>query len=165
MKHEKAPTAPRFEGVLTISYMPMFWKIKAFGQFWTTSGGRNCQKAHLYAKTFHYAYSQVSTTISCKETRGKTYVSKNRCLWTFCLNSAISVGRIWPKLSKGTSTGQDLSFEHIYRSLRPSVADKRPGKAHVSKNRYFGHFGQIRPFPVNLVKTVKRQIYRPRPFR
>ena len=54
MKHEKAPTAPRFEGVLTISYMPMFfWKIKAFGQFWPTSGGHNCQKAHLYAKTFY----------------------------------------------------------------------------------------------------------------
>ena len=47
VKHEKAPTAPRFEGVLTISYMPVFWKFKAFGQFWPTSGGRNCQTAHL----------------------------------------------------------------------------------------------------------------------
>ena len=53
MKHEKAPTAPQFEGVLTISYMPLFWKFKAFGQFWPTSVGRNCQKSHLYAKTFH----------------------------------------------------------------------------------------------------------------
>ena len=53
VKHEKAPTAPQFEGVFTISYMPVFWKFKAFGQFWPTSGGRNCQKEHIYAKTFH----------------------------------------------------------------------------------------------------------------
>ena len=68
--------------------------------------------------------------------------------WTFWPNSAISGGRIWSKLSKGTSTGQDLSFEPIHMSLRPSVAEKQPGKAHVPKNRYFGHFGQIWPFPV-----------------
>ena len=33
VKHEQAQTAPRFEGVLTISYMAMFLKIKAFGNF------------------------------------------------------------------------------------------------------------------------------------
>ena len=54
VKHEKAPTTPRFEGVLTISYMPMFWKITAFVHFWPTSGIRKCQKAHLQAKTVRY---------------------------------------------------------------------------------------------------------------
>ena len=53
-----------------------------------------------------------------------------------------------PKMSKGTSTGHDLSYEPIPRSLRPFVLKKQPGKAYVSKNRFFGHFGQIRPFPV-----------------
>ena len=68
--------------------------------------------------------------------------------WIFWPNSAISGGRIWPKLLKGTYTGQDLSFEPIHRSPRPFVAEKQPGKAQVPKNRYFGYFGQIRPFPV-----------------
>ena len=33
VKHEQAPTASRFEGVLTISCMPMFWKSKLLGIF------------------------------------------------------------------------------------------------------------------------------------
>ena len=33
--------------------------------------------------------------------------------WTFWPNSAISGDRNWPKLSKGTSTNQDLSYEPI----------------------------------------------------
>ena len=77
--------------------------------------------------------------------RGIDYLVYARVLdiqsfWTFWPNSAISGGRIWPKLSKATSTGQGLSFEPIPRSLRPSVAKKQPGKAQVPKNRYFGHF-------------------------
>ena len=32
VKHKKVPTAPRFEGVLPISYMPMFWKITALAE-------------------------------------------------------------------------------------------------------------------------------------
>ena len=56
VKHEKAPTAPRFEGVSTISYMPMFLKIK---HFWATLALfrwpklSKLEKAHLQAKTFH----------------------------------------------------------------------------------------------------------------
>ena len=61
---------------------------------------------------------------------------------------AILANLRWPQLSKGTSIRQDLSYEPIPRSLRPSIAKKQPGKAKISKNRYFGHFGQIRPFPV-----------------
>ena len=61
---------------------------------------------------------------------------------------AILANLRWPQLSKGTSIRQDLSYEPIPRSLRPSIAKKQPGRAQISKNRYFGHFGQIRPFPV-----------------
>ena len=55
VKHQKAPTPPPplFEGVLTFLYMPMYWKITAFGHFWATSGILKCQKAHLQTKTFH----------------------------------------------------------------------------------------------------------------
>ena len=62
MKHEKAPNAPtpppRFQGVLTISYVPMFWKIKAFGHFGqirpfpVVKSGQNGQREKLN-KTFH----------------------------------------------------------------------------------------------------------------
>ena len=43
----------------------------------------------------------------------------------------------WPKLSKDTSTRRDLSYEHICRSLRPSVTKNQPGISHVLKNRCF----------------------------
>ena len=54
VKHEKAPTAPRFEGVLNISYMIMFGKTLSsiLAKFCHFSGGRNCQKAHLHIKIF-----------------------------------------------------------------------------------------------------------------
>ena len=55
------------------------------------------------------------------------------CLLQFWPDSVTGNGRIWPKLSKGTSKGQDLAFEPIHRSLRPFVAERQPGKAHVSK--------------------------------
>ena len=41
----------------------------------------------------------------------------------------------WPKLSKGTSTGQDLSYELIPRSLRPSVTKIQPGKESMTNRR------------------------------
>ena len=96
MKHEKAPTAPRFEGVMTISYIPMFWKITAFGHFWPTSGSRKCQKTHLHTKTIH-------------------------------LN-------LFPGL-------YDRSLGKY--SLESSCFEKHGHFVFV-----FGHFGQIRPFPV-----------------
>ena len=65
---------------------------------------------------------------------------KTAVFWTFWPNSAISGGRTWLKLSKGTSTYRDLSYEPFPRSLRPSVTKKQPGKAHVSKNRCFRTF-------------------------
>ena len=54
VKHEKAPTAPRFLGVFTISYMPMFRKtavyrlfLANFGHFQWTNLAKTV-KRHLY---------------------------------------------------------------------------------------------------------------------
>ena len=60
VKHEKAPTAPRFQGVFTNSNMPMFRKqplflviLANFGHFQWSNLAKKCQKAHLQAITFH----------------------------------------------------------------------------------------------------------------
>ena len=52
----------------------------------------------------------------------------------------LPVNWIWPKLPKGTSTRQDLSFAPTRTSIRLSVTKKQPGKAHVSKNCCFMKF-------------------------
>ena len=72
-------------------------------------------------------------------------VLENQSFWGFLANFW------WPKLSKGTYTHRDLSYE--------------PGKAHVSKPAVFGHFGWIRPFPVvKSGQNCQRHICTPRPF-
>ena len=109
VKHEKAPTAPRFEGVMTISYMPMFWKITAFGHFWSNSGSRKCHKAHLHTNTIH-------------------------------LN-------LFPGLYYRPLERYSLESTCLEKLLILDILAK---------------FGNFR-WP-NLAKTVKRHIYRPRPF-
>ena len=116
----KGPNRPRFEMVLTISFMSMFWKIQ---YFWPTSGGRNSQKAHLHTKTFHLNLFTCLYDHWLQRYSPERLFSKNHCFWTFQPISAIFGGRIWPKLSKGTSTGLDLSYEHIPRSLQPFVTE------------------------------------------
>ena len=135
VKHEKAPTAPRFEGVLTISCMPIFWKIQDFWHFCQLLVAETVKRHINRPRPFIWAYSQVSTTIRYTDTAWKAYVSKNRWVWAFWPISAIFGGWIWSKVSKGTSTGQDLSYEPIPRCLRPSVTEKLPGTAYVSKTR------------------------------
>ena len=58
------------------------------------------------------------------------------------------------KMSKGTSSGQDLSYEPIPRSLRPSVTKKQPGKESMTDGRTDGRTdGQpesIGPQPLGL---------------
>ena len=66
------------------------------------------------------------------------HVLENQSFWAFRSNSA---------MSKGTSTCQDISYEPIFLSLRPSVIKKQPEKAQVKKTAVFVHFGQVRPFP------------------
>ena len=69
-------------------------------------------------------------------------------------NSAISGGRICPNLSKGTSTGQDHSYEPIPRSLRPSITKIQPGKESMTDGqtdrRKDGHPESIGPQPLGL---------------
>ena len=113
--------------------------LAKFGHFrWPNLVKRHCQR-HIYRpRPFIWAYSQVSTTIRCKETAWKSSSSEKPLFWTFWPNSAIFVGRIWPKLSKGTSTGQDLSYEHIPRSLRPFVTKIQPAKESMTDGQTDG---------------------------
>ena len=118
-----------------ISYRPMFWNIKAFGHFRPASGGRKCQKAHQNTKTSHLRPlpGLYNHPLQRFTKPGKAHVSKHRCFWTFWPNSAIS--KIWSKLSKGTSTRQDISFVPFPRSLRPSVSHIQPGKESMTDGR------------------------------
>ena len=45
---------------------------------------------------------------------------------------ALPVGRIWPKIPKGTFTGPDLSNKPQIKSLRLSVPDISPGQKAMS---------------------------------
>ena len=48
VKHEKAPTAPRFQRVFTISFMPMFRKTAVFGHFGKFRPFPVAVKRHIY---------------------------------------------------------------------------------------------------------------------
>ena len=139
MKHEKAPTARRFEGVLTISYMPMFWKITAFGHLLPTYGSRKCQKAHLQAKTFHMSllpglYDHPLQRYSLEKSMfRKTAIFGHS-------------GQIWPfPVVEYRQNCQNAHLQvktfHIPRSLRPSVTKKQQVNAkssrHTSKTCFF----------------------------
>ena len=119
--------------------------------------GRNCQKAHLHAKTFHLlqrTYEHPLQRNSLKKLMFKKTLT-------------ISGNRIWPILQKGTSPNHDLKNVPTPTSIWPSITKKRPGKAQVSKNAVLGSFGQIWPMYgnlPNLAETVKRHIYTPQPF-
>ena len=95
-------------------------KNRCFWTFWPNStifGGRISPKnvkRHIYTpRPFIWAYYQDPMTNRYKETAWK---------------SSCFGGRIWPKLSKSTSKRQDLSYEPIPRSLRPSLTKIQPGK-------------------------------------
>ena len=68
------------------------------------------------------------------------------------VKSAISGVRIWSKLSKGTSTGQYLLYEHIHTFLRPSVTKIQPRKESMTD----GHPESIGPQPLGLGPNKKR---------
>ena len=126
MKHEKAPTAPRFVGVLTISYMAMFWKIQDFGHFWPTSGGRNCQKAHLHTKTFHLNLFTCLYDHRLQRNRlEKAYIKKNLCFWTFWPFSVAESGRNCQKAHLLTNTVHMSLFQGVYdHSLQRNSLEK-----------------------------------------
>ena len=66
----------------------------------------------------------------------------------FWSNLASFRGQIWPKLSKDTSTHQDLKFESITKSLWPTVINLDRTSSYFKNNVIIGHFGQIRPTSV-----------------
>ena len=118
----------------------MLWKITFLGHFWPTSGIRKCQKAHLHTNNIHlnlfpglYDHPLQRYSLEKPTFRKTTIFGHFGLIRLFPVTESA-------KLSKGTSTGQDLSYEPIPRSLRPSVTKKQPGKAYVSKNRYFWTF-------------------------
>ena len=49
----KGPNRPPIRMGIDYLIYALVLEIQSYGQFWPTSVGRNCQKAHLYAKTFH----------------------------------------------------------------------------------------------------------------
>ena len=131
----------------------MFWKITAFGRKEAESGKSG--KRHIYTpRRFIWTDSQVSTTIRYKETAWKSSCFEKPLFLDILQISAISGARFWPKLSKGTSTGQELLYEPIPRSLRPSVTKKQPGKESMTDRRTDrrtdGHPESIGPQPLGL---------------
>ena len=50
VKHEKA--RGYWQSLYNLC-IPIFWKIRAFGHFRPTSGGRKCRKTHFHTKTLH----------------------------------------------------------------------------------------------------------------
>ena len=114
MKHEQAPTAPKFEGVCFF-----FVDLKYI----------------LY---------------------------ENRYFWPIW---QLPVGCFWPKWSKGASTDQNLSFEPITKSLRPSVQRFSPYKPRSWKPLFWANLPNLTTScRMDLTEMVKRRIYGPKPF-
>ena len=155
MKHEKAPTAPQFEG--GIDYL-VYAHVLENQSFWDILANFRWPKVSSTHQDLSFEPIHMSLRPSItKKQPGKSHILKNRCFWTFWPILDIFGGRIWPKLSKGTSIRQDISYKPIPRSLRPSVAKKQPGKTTILDIlAKFGHFW----WP-NLAKTFKRHTYRP----
>ena len=148
----------------------MFRKTADFGHFGqfrpfpVAEPGRNCQKAHLQAKTFQislfpglYNHSLQSYSLE------KPMFRKTAIFGHFDQFRPFPVAEPGRTLSKGTSTGQDLSYEPIPRSLRPSVTKIQPRKELMTDGQTDGRTDGHFRWP-NLAKTVKRHIYRLRPF-
>ena len=89
------------------------------------------------------------------------HVFKKYNFWVFLPNKANLLGRILPKLSKGISSHQDLSFE-LKTSLYDLSLKSFSPYINTETNRCFWTFWRILPFPV--AETVKRHIYSSRPF-
>ena len=80
-----------------------------------------------------------------KKQPGKAHASKTTALGSLCY---IRI-RMWPKLPKGTSTHQDLSFAPTPTATRPFVTSRHSlENLMFRKTAVFGHFGRIRPFSV-----------------
>ena len=133
----------------------MFLDILAkFGHFRWSNIVKTVKRQIFRPRPFIWAYSQVSTTIRYKETAWKSSYFEKPLISDILAN----FGHFqWPTQAETVKrhiyTGQNLSYERIPRSLRPSVTTKQPGKAHVSRNRWFRTFWQISAISSGCQKT------------
>ena len=149
-KRPKPPPPPNFKGYWLSRICKCFGKEKLmgnsakFGHFRWPNLAKSV-KRHVYTpRPLIWAYFQDSTTIRYKEIAWKSSCfEKQHYFRTFWPNLAIPGRRIWPKLSNGTSTGQDLSYESIPRSLRPSVTTIQPGKESMTDGQTNGRTPRI----------------------
>ena len=79
-------------------------------------------KRHIHGpRPFIWVYNQVSMTFRSNVLARTSSSFEKPLFGLFWPIWPFPVGCFWPKWSKGTSTGQDLSFESITKSLWPSV--------------------------------------------
>ena len=108
------------------------FKNRCFWTFLVVESGRNCQKAHLHAKTFHLRPLP----------RLYDHLLQRNSLESSCYEKPVTeYGR------KVTSSRQDLSFECISRSLRTYVTNIQPGKESMTDGR---HPESLDPQPLGL---------------
>ena len=136
-----------------------------FGHFWPTSGGRNCQKAHLHTKTFHLSL------FTCRYDHRLQRNSLEKLI--FWKTASAVFGHFRPiSVITGSRTCQNayLQAKTVHISLFLGLYDHcllRNSLENLCLEKplfldilaYFGHFW----WP-NLAETVKRHIYRSRPF-
>ena len=137
VKHEKAPTAPDSKGYWLCRICPCFGKSKLLG-FLANIRWPKLSKGTSTRQDISYDMSLFAGRYDHPLQRNslEKFMFRKKLLFLDILAKlAYSAGRIWPKLTKGTSTRQDHSYDPIPRSLRPSVTKNQPGKAHVTKNR------------------------------
>ena len=104
----KGPNRPPIRRGIDISYMPMFWKITAFGHFLPTSGSRKCQKTHLHTKTIHLNQGLYDHPLQRNSLEKPMF--RKPAVWDILAK----FGRFrWPKMAKTVKM-------HIYRP-RPFI--------------------------------------------
>ena len=147
-------------------YIYICWYFGQYRPFSVAESGRNYRK-HIYRpRPFIWAYFQVSTTIRYRETAWKSLCLEKQVF----LDILANFGHFrWPNLAKTIK-------RHIYRprpltrayfqvsttirykeTARKSLCLEKPMFLDILPN-----FGNFR-WP-NLTKTIKRHIYRSRPF-
>ena len=126
VKHEKAPTAIKLEGVwYFVDLRYILYKKPLYLANLTTTGRvflTEMVKRHIYGpRLLIWAYNHVYMTFRSQVLARTSSSLENPLFWVILANLTTS-GRVFcPKWSKGTSTDQDLSFEPITKSLRPRV--------------------------------------------
>ena len=102
-------------------------------------------------RPFIWAYNQVSVTFRSKALAHTSSSLEKTCYFgLFWPIWPLPVRCFWPKLSKGTSTDQWLSFEPITKSLWPFVQKFLPVQKSMTDRQTDGHPKPIGPQPFGL---------------